>query len=174
MKETTLRTPSSVKKEGGRGARDAGGESLPLQLLTKSTVRQVVSLKPMKVHCGAEIHLQPVEGTPRQSRWMPEGSCDPLQEPRAGAGSCQDLQTHGEGRPRWSRFAGRACDPMGDPCWSSLLLKDCTPWEGPTLGQFVKSCGLWEGLILEKFVEHCFPGEGPHSGAREECEESSP
>jgi len=32
--------------------------------------------------------------------------------------------------PRWSRFAGRACDPVGDPHWSSLFLKDCTSWEG--------------------------------------------
>ena len=50
------------------------------------------------------------------------------------------------GSPRWSRFAGRACDPTGDPRWSSLLLKDCTPWKGPTLEQFVKNCSPWEGL----------------------------
>jgi len=31
----------------------------------------------------------------------------------AGAGSCQDLWTLGERSPRWSRFAGRACDPVG-------------------------------------------------------------
>jgi len=29
---------------------------------------------------------------------------------------------------------------MGDPRWSSLFLKDGTPWEGPTLGQFVEDC----------------------------------
>jgi len=46
-----------------------------------------------------------------------------------GAGSCQDLWTHGE-----SRFAGRACDPVGDPCWNSLFLKDCSPWKGPHCG----------------------------------------
>jgi len=76
---------------------------------------------------------------------------------RAGAGSCQDLRTYGERSPPWSRFAGRACDPMGDPRWSSLFLKDCTPWEGPTLGPFVKSCSPWEGFTLEKFVEKCLP-----------------
>jgi len=75
----------------------------------------------------------------------------------AGAGSCQDLWTHGERSPHQSRFSGRACDPHGDPRWSSLFLKDCTPWEGPTLGQFLKSCSLWEGLTLEKFVENCLP-----------------
>ena len=44
---------------------------------------------------------------------------------------------------------------MGDPHWSSLCLKDCTPWKGPTLEQFVKNCALWEGPTLEKFVEDC-------------------
>jgi len=49
---------------------------------------------------------------------------------------------------------------VGDPRQSSLFLKDCTPWEGPTLGQFVKSFSPWEGLTLEKFVENYLPGEG--------------
>jgi len=80
-------------------------------------------------------------------------------EARAGAGSCQDLQTRGERSPRQSRFAGRACDPMGDPSWSSLFLKDYL---------------LWTGLALEKVVEDCLPWEAPHSGAGAECEESSP
>ena len=69
------------------------------------------------------------------------------------------LWPHGERSRRWSRFSGRTCDPAGDPRWSSLLLKDCTPREG---------------LILEKFVEDCLLWEGPHAGAGEECEESSP
>ena len=63
---------------------------------------------------------------------------------------------------------------MGDPRWSSLLLKVCTPCERPTLEQFVKDCSLWEGLTLEKVVEGCLPQEGPHAGAGAECEESSP
>jgi len=57
--------------------------------------------------------------------------------------------------PCWSRFAGRTCDTVEDPRWSSLFLKDCTPLKGPTLGQFVKNCTSWEGLTLEKFVENC-------------------
>ena len=95
-------------------------------------------------------------------------------EARAGAGSWQDLWPHGERSPRWSRFAGRTCDPMGDPRWSSLFLKDCTPWKGPTMEQFLKNCSLWEGLTLEKFMEDCLSWEGPHTGAGEECEEPSP
>jgi len=43
-----------------------------------------------------------------------------------GEGSCQDLWTHGERSPCRSRIAGRA-DPVEDPHWSSLFLKDCTP-----------------------------------------------
>jgi len=66
----------------------------------------------------------------------------------AGAGSCQDLWTLGERSPRRTRFAGRACDPVGDPHWSSLFLKDCTSWEA---------------LTLEKFVEDCLPWEEPHT-----------
>jgi len=71
-----------------------------------------------------------------------------------GAGSCQDLRAHEERSPHRSRFAGRACDPLGDPHWSSLFLKAGTPWEGPMLGQFVKSYSPWEGLMLEKFMEN--------------------
>ena len=93
---------------------------------------------------------------------------------RAGAGSCQDLWPRGERSPRWSRFSGRACDPVEDPSWSGLFLQDCTPWEGPMLGQFVESCSLWEGLMLEKFLDNCLPCQGPHAGAGKECEESSP
>ena len=95
-------------------------------------------------------------------------------EAHTGAGSCQDLWPHGERSPRWSRFAGRACDPAEDPRWSSLFLKDCTPWKGPMLEQFMKNCSPWEGLMLEKFMEDCLLLEGPHAGAGEECEESSP
>ena len=94
-------------------------------------------------------------------------------EAHTAAGSWQDLWTRGETSPRWSRFAGRTCDPVGDPRWSSLFLKDCTPWKGPMLEQFMKKCSLWEGLTLEKFMEDCLPWEGPHAGAGEECEESS-
>ena len=64
--------------------------------------------------------------------------------------------------------------PAGDPHWSSLFLKDCTPWMGPTLEQFMKNYSWWEGLMLEKLMEDCLPREGPHTAAWEECEESSP
>ena len=57
MKETNLQTPRSVKKEGGGDAPDAGAESLPLQLVIQTRVRQVVPLQSMEVHGGANILL---------------------------------------------------------------------------------------------------------------------
>jgi len=72
-------------------------------------------------------------------------------------GPGRKLWTHGERSPHQSRFAVKTCDPMGDPCWSNLFLKDYTLWEGPTLGQFTKNSSLWEGLTLENFVVNCLP-----------------
>jgi len=56
VRETTLQTPRSVKKEGGGGARNVEAESLPLQLVMKTMVRQLVPLQSMEVHGGADIH----------------------------------------------------------------------------------------------------------------------
>ena len=88
----------------------------------------------------------------------PGRTCDPVEreEPTLEQVFWQDLQ------------------PCGDPCWSSLFLKDCTPWKGPMLEQFVKNRSPWEGPMLEKFVEDCLLWEGPHAGAGEGCEDSSP
>jgi len=108
VRETTLQTPRSVKKERGGGARNAGAESLPFQPVMKTMVRQVVPLQPMEVHGGADFHLQPVEGTPCRSRWMPEGGCDPM------------------GSPRWNRLLPGPADPWREEptleqvCWQSL------------------------------------------------------
>jgi len=49
--------PKVSGEGGGEGARDAGAESLPLQLIMKTMVRQVVPLQPMEVHGGANLHL---------------------------------------------------------------------------------------------------------------------
>ena len=151
MRETTLQTPRSVK-EGGGGAQDVGSESLPLQLAMKTRVRQVVP-------------LQSTDG-PRWSRYPPVASGGPhagvggcLKEAvtpwggHVGAGFCQDLQTCGE----------------RSPCWSSLFLKDCTPWKGPTLGQFVKSCSPWKGSCWRSLWRTLSHGRNLHPGARAEC-----
>jgi len=141
LRETAL-ADTKVSAEGGGGGASGTGAEIPLQPLEKIMVSQVVPLQSMDVHGGADLHRQPMErgchaGAGRCSKEAvtPWGA-------HAGPSSCQDRWTHGERSPRWSRLAGRACDPMGDPCWSSLLLKDCTPWEGPTLEQFVENCLL--------------------------------
>jgi len=126
----------------------------------------------MEVHGGADIHLQPMEDpTPEQMDALKQAMT--LWKAHTGAGSWQDLWTSGERSPNWSRFAGRTCDPMGDPHWSSLFLKDCTLWKGPTLEQFMTNCNLREGPMLEMFVEDCLLWEGAHAGPGAECEESS-
>ncbi|GAB0193878.1 hypothetical protein GRJ2_001853100 [Grus japonensis] len=51
--------------------------------------------------------------TPEQVE-APEGGCGPW-EAHAGASSWQDLWTCEEGSPCQGRFAGRTCDPVGDP-----------------------------------------------------------
>jgi len=173
VKETALQTPRSVKKKGGGSDRNVRAESLSLQLVDEDHGEAGC---PPEAHGGAWWSRSPPVARGRDPTRA--GGC--LKEAvtpwgaRNGAGSCQDLRTRGERSPCRSRFAGRACDPAGDPRWSSLFLKDCTLWEGPTLGRFVKSCSPREGLTLENFVENCLPWEGPHAGAGAECEESSP
>ena len=57
MRETTPQTPRSLKKEGRGSARNAGAESLPLQLVMKTVVNQVVLLQSVETHGGADSHL---------------------------------------------------------------------------------------------------------------------
>ena len=61
MRETTLQTLRSVKKDGGGGAPDAGVEIFPLQPVKTTMLRQAVPLQPMEVHSGVDLHLQPLE-----------------------------------------------------------------------------------------------------------------
>ncbi|GAB0181363.1 hypothetical protein GRJ2_000601600 [Grus japonensis] len=110
-------------------------------------VKQAVPLQPMEVHSEA---MEDDGGADIQLQPMDDPTPEQVDAPEGG------------------------CDPVGSPHWSSLFLKDCTPWKGPTGEQFMKNCSLWEGLTLEKFMEDCLPWEGLHAGAGEECEESSP
>jgi len=100
--------------------------------------------------------------TPHHSRWMPKGGSGPDGSTRWSKFLAGPVDPWREMSPHGSRFAGRTYTPLGNTHWSSLFLKD------------VKDCSPWEGLILEKFVEGCLLCEGPHNGAEEECEESSP
>ncbi|KAK4829029.1 hypothetical protein QYF61_001804 [Mycteria americana] len=165
---------TKVSEEGGGGGAPGTGAEIPLQPVVKTMVRQAVPLQPMDLHSGADIHLQPVEDPMPEKVDASEADCDPMESPCWSRLLAGPVTLWRERSPLWSRFAGRTCDPVGDPRWSSLLLKDCTPWKGPMLEQFVKNCSLWEALMLENFMEDCLLWEGLHTGAGEECEESSP
>jgi len=65
--------------------------------------------------------------TSHQSRWMPEGSCDPVGSPHWSRLLPGPVDQWRERSPHQSRFAGRTCDPVGDPCWSILFLEEYTP-----------------------------------------------
>ncbi|GAB0186392.1 hypothetical protein GRJ2_001104500 [Grus japonensis] len=78
--------------------------------------------------------------TPEQVE-APEGGCGPW-EAHVGASSWQHLWTRGEGSPRQGRFAGRTCDPVGDPMLEQFAPEGLHPMEETTLEQFVKVCTL--------------------------------
>ncbi|GAB0210017.1 hypothetical protein GRJ2_003467500 [Grus japonensis] len=76
--------------------------------------------------------------TPEQVE-APEGGCGPW-EALAGARSWQDLWTCGERSPRQGRFAGRTCDPVGDPTLKQSAPEGLHPMGETMLEQFVKDC----------------------------------
>ncbi|GAB0206305.1 zinc finger and BTB domain-containing protein 5 [Grus japonensis] len=131
--------------------------------MVKTMVKQVVPLQPMEDHGGAAIH-------PTAHR-RPQTTAGGHAPKGAAACAVPTLeQVFGRTCILWreepiespfgsirSRFAGRTCDLMGDPCWSSPFLKLSTSWKRPTLEQFVKNCSPWEGLTLEKFMKDCLP-----------------
>ncbi|GAB0180737.1 zinc finger and BTB domain-containing protein 5 [Grus japonensis] len=86
----------------------------------------------------------------------PEGGCGPW-EARVGASSWLDWWTRGERSPRWGRFAGRTCDPVGDPTLEQFAPEGLHPMEETMLEQFMKDCTPWERPTLEKFVKDCLP-----------------
>ncbi|GAB0187971.1 hypothetical protein GRJ2_001262400 [Grus japonensis] len=104
-------------------------------------VRQAVPLQSMEVNGGAEadIHLQPMEDPTPEQVEAPEGGCGPW-EAHAGASSCQDRWTRGEGSPRQGRFAGRTCDPVGDPTLEQFAPEGLHPVGETMLEQFMKDC----------------------------------
>lgn len=126
MSTTALQTQGQGRRRGRRCSRCWSSDSLTAPGAAHGEA--AVPLEPMKDHRGAEIHLQPMED-PTVELWVPEGGCDPV-----GSLPWNRLQAgpvaYGERSPHWRTFAGSTCDPMGDPCWNSLFLRDCIPWEG--------------------------------------------
>ena len=76
--------------------------------MKKTMVTQVVPLQPMEDHCGADIHLQPVEDPMPEQVDASKGGCDPV------------------GSLRWSRLlAGPVAPWREEPtleqvCWQDL------------------------------------------------------
>ncbi|CAN0042225.1 unnamed protein product, partial [Bubo scandiacus] len=74
-------------------------------------VRQAVPCSPW-VLTVEQISTCSLWRTPHQSRGMCSKKAVTPWEAHAGAGSWQNLWSHGERSPPWSRFAGRTCDPF--------------------------------------------------------------
>ncbi|GAB0209697.1 potassium/sodium hyperpolarization-activated cyclic nucleotide-gated channel 1 [Grus japonensis] len=73
----------------------------------------------------AEIPLQPVEKTIVKQAVALQPVEDPtVEQVDAPEGGCDFMER--------------------SPCWSSLFLKDCSPWEGLTLEKFMEDCLPWE------------------------------
>ncbi|OPJ66951.1 hypothetical protein AV530_016904 [Patagioenas fasciata monilis] len=98
--------------------------------MVKTMMTQVVLLHSMEVHSGADI--QPAIYAKSELEQTPDRTVDPMKR-----SSC------------WRRLSGRICNTTGDPCWSSLFLKDWT---------------LWKGTMLEQFVEELWPVGRTHDG----------
>jgi len=75
MREITLQTPRSVKKEGEEVLQ--APEQIPLQHVEQTMVSQAVPLQPMEVLGGAEIHLQPKEDPPAGAGGCPKETVTP-------------------------------------------------------------------------------------------------
>ena len=173
VKETTLQTPRSMKKEGEEVLKMPEQRVFPCNSWWRPWWGKLSPCSPWRSTVEQMSTCSLWKGPHARTGGCPKEAVTPWGA-RAGAGSWQDLRTRGERSPCRSRFAGRTCDPMGGPRWSSLFLKDCTLWEGSILEQLVKNCSAWEGLTLENFLQNRLSQVGPHTGAGEECEESSP
>ncbi|GAB0195124.1 hypothetical protein GRJ2_001977700 [Grus japonensis] len=94
--------------EGGGGDAPGTGAEIPLQPMEKTMVRQAVPLQPMEDDGGAQISTCSLWRTPRWSRWMPKGGCDPV------------------GSPHWSRLLVGPVDlsrrepRLEQVCWQDL------------------------------------------------------
>jgi len=75
MKETTLQTPKLVKKVEEEVLQVS---EIPLQPLVKPIVNYVVSLLPMEVNGGADIHLQPMKDPKLEQVDAYKQGCDPM------------------------------------------------------------------------------------------------
>lgn len=98
---------------------------------------------------------------PHCSLWKPSCQSGPERKLHLRGSPCwsrilRGLVAHGEEHPCRNRFSVKTCNLMGYPHRSIPFLKDCIPWKGPMLYQFMKKGSLWEGLLLE-VMSDCIP-----------------
>ncbi|RMC15457.1 hypothetical protein DUI87_07649 [Hirundo rustica rustica] len=120
----------------------------------------------MEDHRDAEMHLQPMEEAHARADGCPEEMVSPW-ETHAGAGSWQDLWTHGEKSPGWCRISERTlAGSMRDPPMEQSVPEMLCPVKGMHTGA-VNEGLQWEGLTLWKFTKNCAPWEELQAGAEE-------
>jgi len=158
VRGTTLQTPRPLKKEGRRCSKR-------------------FPCSPGEDHgeagCPPAAH-----GGPRWSRSPPAARGSNPTPKQADA--WRKLWPHGEPALEQAPARTRGPMEWGAHAGARLLVGLVTPWgptgaacswrtaphgKGPMLRQFVKDCSPWEGLTLEQFLENCLLGEGPHTGA---------
>lgn len=178
MRETTLKTPRSVKKDE-REVLQAPEQKFPHSPSRGPWWKQAAPLQPVAYHSRADLHSAACGGAHSDT------SRSGLKEAVAYGG------------PRLGKAPGRKCNPMErsscrnrlparnygykePPHWSSLFLKDCILWKRSMLENFLKNCSPWEGLMLEEFMKDCIPweechialGKGVRSKEQQSCRQS--
>lgn len=156
---------SADTKVSGKGAGGGAVAEIPLQAMVQTMVRQLCPRSPWRSMAEQRSTCswwRTQGGECAQRRlWLHE---KPVLEQVPGR-SCSRVET---GAHTGAGLLGFIIDPVGDTCWSTLCLQDCTPWNRPTLEQFMKNCSPWEGedLIFEEFEDY-LPWKKPRTGAGE-------
>lgn len=123
-----------------RGYRDACSEMQPEASPTSDRTsaahgEAAVPWRPTRISRGAKSNLQSLEEPTMErvdAQWRLQTFGKPTLE-QVLAGPVEEW--------REQLMLEQVCgQDLGDPCRSSLFLKDCTPWKGPKLKQFVKNC----------------------------------
>lgn len=70
--------------------------------------------------CEDLAEASPAFHRARAEQVGPKGDCEPMGSMCWSRVLC--LWPHGKRSPQWSRFAGRTCDSVDDPGWSSSLI----------------------------------------------------
>ncbi|GAB0208611.1 hypothetical protein GRJ2_003326800 [Grus japonensis] len=92
----------------------------------------------------------------------PEGGCGPW-EAHAGASSRLDLWTRAEGSPRQGRFAGRTCDPVGDPTLEQFAPEGFGSGRGYRGGfceKLLEASPVSDGANASRLQDGSAPGQG--------------